>query len=112
MPRPKRYDAKAWVKLTKEELSQLQVRRIVADLPLSRYLVEAGLSDGRVVSPEDRENRERLLFELRIIGRNLNQLTARVNSGQKVSEEALVQCLQELAQTVQEIRCSYHRSSP
>lgn len=107
MAKPKLYEREGKFRCTAEELRQLHIRRIVADLSLSRYLVESGLDDGRVASPKERENRERLLFELRAIGRNLNQITARLNSSNPVAKDTLQRCLEQVEAAARAVRRSY-----
>lgn len=48
---------------------------------LSKYLIERGLKDGAMIQTPDRERLERLLFEVRKIGVNINQIAHQVNAG-------------------------------
>jgi hypothetical protein len=102
MPRRRRYQHHFSVRVTTEELRALHARARTAQLSLARYLVEAGLSEERVLSPEERRQREAALFHVRKIGVNLNQIAHRLNGGVVVPparlEAALVAVTQALAQ--------------
>src|ERR1043166_8385693 len=63
---------------------------------LSQYLIERGLREG--------ESIERLLFEVRRIGRNVNQLSRAVNSnGGKYRSAELDRAMAEVARLVGEV---------
>ncbi len=113
MPRPKQYDAHLSVRVSLEELAQLQARRITSGLSLSRYLVECALSDGCIASAQDRKMREVMEFELRFAICSLERLTERLDSEQAevqaAARGALLQALQEVEEAAREIRISYHR---
>jgi hypothetical protein len=88
MSRKKLYDKSALVRLTEKELSQLHKKAQQTDSSLSRYLLKAGLSDGRVLTAEDKEEIRRLRFELYKIGSNLNQISKAFNASQRGNSEA------------------------
>src|ERR671939_227052 len=48
---------------------------------LSKYLIERGLQDGVMIQTPERERVERLLFEVRKIGVNINQIAHQMNAG-------------------------------
>ena len=48
---------------------------------LSKYLIERGLTDGVMIQSADREKIERLLFEVRKFGVNLNLIAAQMSRG-------------------------------
>ncbi len=84
----KKYSKSALVRLTELERKQLHQVAGKTDLSLSRYLVKAGLSDGRVLTVEDKEEIRRLRFELYKIGSNLNQISKAFNASQHGNVEA------------------------
>lgn len=91
--RPKRrwndgnYPARITVRLTREEKAEILVRADRAVLSDSRYLVRCGLAkrlppmrDTPPPTEGERKDLEFLLFELRKVGTNLNQLAKRTNA--------------------------------
>lgn len=65
------------IRVTKQEKERLIKKSQEADMTLSEYLIEQGL-ERDIVIIEDVKN---LIYELRKIGNNINQLTHLVNSG-------------------------------
>lgn len=81
------YDKKALVRCTEAELAGLHQRAKKAKLSLSRYLVKSGLSDGKTLTAEEREELKRLRFDLRKIGVNLNQIAFASNAAHRGTGE-------------------------
>lgn len=65
------------IRVTKQEKERLIKKSQEADMTLSEYLIEQGLERDFVII-EDVKN---LVYELRKIGNNINQLTHLANSG-------------------------------
>ena len=65
------------IRVTKQEKESLIKKSQEADMTLSEYLIEQGL-ERDIVIIEDVKN---LIYELRKIGNNINQLTHLANSG-------------------------------
>lgn len=65
------------IRVTKQEKERLIKKSQEADMTLSEYLIEQGL-ERDIVIIEDVKN---LVYELRKIGNNINQLTHLANSG-------------------------------
>ena len=65
------------IRVTKQEKERLIKKSQEADMTLSEYLIEQGLERDSVII-EDVKN---LVYELRKIGNNINQLTHLANSG-------------------------------
>jgi hypothetical protein len=76
----KKYDKSALVRLTEPELKQLHKKAQKAELSLSRFFVKSALSDGQVLTAEEREEIKQLRFEIRKIGVNLNQIAYQINA--------------------------------
>jgi len=72
---------------------------------LSRYLIERGLREGEMIVSADRELIERLLFEVRRAGQNLNLIARRVCSptGGNVSSDAVERAAREVARVTGEV---------
>lgn len=77
--RKKLYDKKALVRCAEPELKQLHEKAKEANLSLSRFLVKSGLSDGKVLTTQERQEINQLRFEIRKIGVNLNQIAYSIN---------------------------------
>ena len=77
--RRKQYQKGALVRLTNDEHRRLTELAKKADLSLSRFLVESGLT-GNVPTHEDRMVRERAILQLARVGNNLNQLARQWNA--------------------------------
>ena len=65
------------IRVTKQEKERLIKKSQEADMTLSEYLIEQGL-ERDIVIIEDVKN---LVYELRKMGNNINQLTHLANSG-------------------------------
>ncbi len=50
---------------------------------LSKYLIERGLREGEMITVMDRRKIDRLLFEVRKLGVNINQIARRLNEGKR-----------------------------
>jgi hypothetical protein len=74
--------AKITTRPTQEQHEQLKKRAASFGYKsLSQYLIDRGLGEGIQIESIDREKLERLLFELRKIGINLNQIALQMNRG-------------------------------
>lgn len=85
------YPKMVTVRVTNEEHAEIQRRSAQARLSDSRFLAKAGLglkmppvSDRPRPTPEERRELEFLLYELRKVGVNLNQLARRANTARLV----------------------------
>jgi hypothetical protein len=97
----KKFEKSALVRLTEPERKQLHQKAEKTKLSLSRYLVKAGLSDGQVLTAEDKEEIRQLRFELYKIGSNLNQITKSFNASRRGNgEEPTAQQLKETLEKV------------
>lgn len=64
---------------------------------VSQYLIERGLLDGAMIQSVERERIERLLFEVRKIGVNINQIAHQMNAGShSYSQAALDRAMREV----------------
>ncbi len=71
---------------------------------LSKYLIERGLRDGVMIQTPERERLERLLFEARKIGVNINQIAHQMNDGyQGYSQQHLDRAMREVQRVMKEI---------
>jgi hypothetical protein len=82
------YEKRTEVRLTEPELKELHEKAGKVKLSLSRYLVKSALSDGQVLTPEEKEELRQLRFELRKIGTNLNQIAFAFNASARGSGDA------------------------
>lgn len=73
---------------------------------VSQYLIERGLREGGLmIRSVDRERVERLLFEARKIGVNINQIARGINVGYRgYSQKHLDRALREAERVMREIR--------
>ncbi len=72
------------VRPTVEQLETLNRRKSKFGYKsLSKFLIDRGLRDGEVIEVLDRRKVDRLLFELRKQGVNLNQIARRLNAGRR-----------------------------
>lgn len=89
----KKYTKTALVRCTEDELNKIHKKAEVANLSLSRFFVKSALSDGQVLTAEEKEEFKQLRFEVRKVGINLNQiaqilhLNIRGNVGSVTNEE-------------------------
>jgi hypothetical protein len=77
--REKKYPKMFTLRATKSEHERLVNRAREAQLSLSRFLVECGLSKD-APSWEDRQQRERAIIQLIRAGNNLNQIAKQLNA--------------------------------
>lgn len=93
------------VRPTARELDALHARAASFGFKsLSKYLIECGLSRGVMIESAERERVERLLFEARMIGRNLNQLARWANAGGRgLSRDRVERAAEEAARVISEI---------
>jgi hypothetical protein len=71
---------------------------------LSKYLIERGLKDGVMIQTPERERLERLLFEVRKVGVNINQIAHAMNDGyQGYSQQHLDRAMREVQRVMKEI---------
>jgi hypothetical protein len=84
----KKYFRRIAVRMNDREHAELSDRAKKTDLSLSRYLIKAGLSDGQVLTAEEKEEIRQLRFELRKIGTNLNQIAFAFNASIRGSGDA------------------------
>jgi len=103
--RRKTYKKNVSVRPTPEQLQLLHERATSFGFKsLSQYLIERGLRQGEMIVSADRERIERLLFEVRRIGQNVNQISRAVNSnGGKYPLTELDRVMAEVARLVGEV---------
>ncbi len=71
---------------------------------LSKYLIERGLKESEMIKSVDRERIERLLFEVRKIGVNINQIAREMQRGySEYSQAHLDRAMREAARVIGEI---------
>jgi DNA-binding NarL/FixJ family response regulator len=90
MNRQKQYTKKIMARATIDEHERLMTRARAADLSLSRFLIECGLTV-EIATPEDRSQRERALREIRRVGNNVNQIAHQMNMQTGTVDHAEVQ---------------------
>jgi hypothetical protein len=93
------------VRPTPAELEQLHERAASFGYKsVSQYLIERGLRDGAMIQTPERERVERLLFEARKIGVNINQIAHQMNAGyQGYSQQHLDRAMREVERVMNEI---------
>jgi hypothetical protein len=101
----KREKPKITVRPTDDELELLHARaESFGYKSLSKYLIERGLQDGVMIQSVERERVERLLFEVRKIGVNINQIAHQMNSGNRdYSQAALDRAMREVERVLREV---------
>ena len=101
----KKEKPKITVRPTDGELEQLHARAASFGYKsLSKYLIERGLKDGAMIQTPERERVERLLFEVRKIGVNINQIAHQMNSGYTgYSQQHLDRAMREVERVMKEI---------
>ncbi len=77
--RQKLYPKSGFVRMTNEEHFRLTELARKAEMSLSRFLVESGLTR-KAPTIEDRNQRERALLQLARVGNNLNQIARQLNA--------------------------------
>jgi hypothetical protein len=89
---------KITVRPTPEQHEQLKKRAAAFGYKsMSQYLIDRGISEGLQIESVDKAKLERLLFELRKIGVNLNQIALQMNKGyQNYSQKYLDRVFSEL----------------
>jgi hypothetical protein len=101
-PGPARtYEHRFPVRANNAEYNLLAKRAKAAGYSLSRYLVECGLKapdppPPKELDPRQREMRERALFELRMVARNLNQITQKIHQNSTMSEREVLRAIKDL----------------
>lgn len=93
------------VRPTPEQLGQLHERAASFGYgSLSKYLIERGLHEGEMIQSVDREKLERLLYEVRKVGVNINQIARQMHKGYaEYSQAYLDQAMQQVERVVGEI---------
>jgi hypothetical protein len=89
---------KITVRPTPEEHEQLKKRAAAFGYKsMSQYLIDRSISEGAQIESVDRAKLERLLFEIRKVGVNLNQIALHMNKGyQNYSQKYLDRAFSEL----------------
>lgn len=103
--RPKRTRKNISVRPTPEQLERLHERAAGFGYgSLSKYLIERGLREGEMIQSVDREKLERLLYEVRKVGVNLNQIARQMNRGYaEYSQAYLDRAMRQVERVVGEI---------
>ncbi len=71
---------------------------------LSKYLIERGTRPGEMIENIDRERLERLLFEVRKVGVNINQIAREMHRGySEYSQSYLDRAMQQVERVTREI---------
>jgi hypothetical protein len=93
------------VRPTPEDLAVLHARAASFGFKsLSRFLIERALREGEMIVSADRERIERILFEVRKIGNNLNQLARWANSGGRgLTHDKIERAAEEVERVVGEV---------
>jgi hypothetical protein len=96
---------KITVRPTPEQLDELNARAASFGYKsLSKYLIERGLKEGEMIVSADRERIERLLFEVRRVGVNINQIAREMHRGySEYSQAYLDRAMQQVERVVKEI---------
>lgn len=102
---------KVTVRPTGDELKLLHERAASFGYKsLSKYLIERGMRDSVMIQSTERERIERLLFEVRKIGININQIAHRMNDGyQGYSQAYLDRAMREVERVIREVRQEFKR---
>lgn len=93
------------VRPTPEELATLHERKSrFGYKSLSKYLIERGLREGEMITVIDQLKIDRLLFEVRKIGVNINQIARRLNEGKRgPSQEYIDRAARDAALVLEEL---------
>jgi len=93
------------VRPTEEQLKLLHERKSSFGYKsLSKYLIERGLHEGEMIALVDGKKIDRLLFEVRKIGVNVNQIARRLNEGKRsYSQETIDRAAAQAEQILREI---------
>jgi DNA-binding NarL/FixJ family response regulator len=106
--RQKKYPKMFTMRATKSEHERLVSRAKEAQLSLSRFLVECGLSKD-AATWEDRQQRERAIIQLIRTGNNLNQIAKQLNAQRGTIDYAnLEQTIKTLKAMLQQIDTLCH----
>lgn len=97
---------KITVRPTGEQLARLHERATRSGYKsLARYLVERGLSEGTSLTNLDAKRVEQLLFEVRRVGRNVNQIALKLNLNYEgYSQQQLDEAMLSIVEIVGEIK--------
>ena len=107
--RQKKYPQMFTMRTTKSEHERLVSRAKEAQLSLSRFLVECGLSKD-APTWEDRQQRERAIIQLIRTGNNLNQIAKQLNAQRGTIDYAnLEQTIKTLRAMLQQIDTLCHQ---
>jgi hypothetical protein len=107
--RQKKYPKMFTMRATKGEHERLVNRAKEAQLSLSRFLVECGLSKD-APTWEDRQQRERAIIQLIRTGNNLNQIAKQLNAQRGIIDYTnLEHNLKTLRAMLQQIELLCHR---
>ncbi len=89
-----------------EELEQLHERaESFGYKSLSQYLLERGLKEGEMIQSVDRAALERVLYEIRKVGHNINQIARQMHKGySEYSQAHLDRAMREVERVVSEAR--------
>lgn len=104
-PKTKVEYKKITVRPTPEQLEALNERaESFGYKSLSKYLIERGLREGVMIESAERERIERLLFEVRKVGVNINQIARQMHKGYaEYSQAHLDRAMREAARVIGEI---------
>lgn len=99
------------VRASAEELEQLHQRaENFGYKSLSQYLLERGLKEGEMIQSVDREALERVLYEIRKVGHNINQIARQMHKGySEYSQAYLDRAMREVERVVSEARQELER---
>lgn len=99
------------VRPTPEQLALLHERKArFGYKSLSKYLIERGLCEGEMIALIDERKIDRLLFELRKLGVNINHMARRMNEGKRAySQEALDRTAEQAASLLNELTGAINR---
>lgn len=77
------YPKKILVRLTEAEKATIEKNAKKSEFSVSRFLVRSGVGDERGLDPAERELREKVIYELRRVGVNLNQIAYALNAARR-----------------------------
>jgi hypothetical protein len=110
--RQKKYPIMFTLRATKGEHERLVTRAKEAQLSLSRFLIECGLTKD-APTWEDRQQRERAIIQLIRTGNNLNQIAKQLNAQRGTVDYAnLEQTMKTLRAMLQQIDTLCHQQKP
>jgi hypothetical protein len=90
---PKTKTKRPTIRPTEDQLHILKLRAKQNNLSLNDYLIARGLSDGHTPTEQEREERERAVFEIRWAVRELKKITYKLDRNLTVSSSKLDQAL-------------------